>query len=124
MKLMGYRFVEQYLERAGLRYTDWCAHSIALKTLYHGVLAVGYGVESDTDACEVKIRDSFDSVNSGRAGIKLFPGSSDLCPRGSVNFCYSDGQCTRFLLTSRLHIWSHCGDQLSLMCSQRLVVKC
>ena len=67
------------------------------RKLIHGVLAVGYGVGSDTDYCEVKIRDSIDSVNGGIPGVKVFQRPSDLCPRGSVDLWYRDRHCTRFL---------------------------
>ena len=45
----------------------------------------------------VKIQDSTDFVNSGRAGVQVFQGPSDMCSRASVNLWHRDGHCTRFL---------------------------
>ena len=45
----------------------------------------------------MKIRDGKDSVNSGRARVKVFQEPSDTCPRVSVNLWYRDGHCKRFL---------------------------
>ena len=64
MKLMGYRFVEQHLERAvqiGVLTATWS------RKLGHGVLAGDCDVENDTDYCEVKIRRGINSVNSGKS---------------------------------------------------------
>ena len=54
MKLMGYRFVVQ----TGVL-TATCRRKLS-----RGALVVGYSIESETNYCEVKIRDGIVSVNS------------------------------------------------------------
>ena len=59
----------------------------------------GCSIESDTDYCEVNIRDGKDSVSSRSQSV------------------------SRTVRHMPVNLW-HRGDQLSVVCSQRLVVEC